>query len=853
MRFGALIVVAAVRLWLPAATAAQGTVTGTVVDAVTGTPLGGETVQLRGTLDTAARSAITSPRGTFRFTGLAPDRYRLTAAVLGYAPGASEADVGGSALEPLRVTLQRIYVLEERVVTPDRAAGSSLGAPTALNVVGRQQLERRIAVGGPVEQLAGVTGVDVAQRGIAQRTFSARGPGGINSGALLVLSDFRPVSLPSLRFNIPYLIAPGDEELERIEVVRGPGSALYGPDADRGVVHLVTSSPLARPGTAIAISGGGRALIDGSVRQASRLGSRVGFRVSASYLGADDWTFVDPAERGGRDRRLERAAGDARVDWQAGAATTVSFSGGAAEAIRMVDQSELGALQLRNWRSAYVQGRVDDGRFFANAYVNFNDAGRSFQLRTLAPQVDDSRMLGLQLQHASSVGGPISLRYGVDLQHVVSRTGGTLHGANEDDDGITQVGGYLSALARVGPRVDLVGALRGDHHNRLDDFVVSPRVGLVFRPGGAHAVRLTFNRASSTPVAADLFLDLDVQPLREGYPIRVRAAGALRPFTFARGCGGVGDLCMHSPFAAGPLPADATLLWPAVQQIAGGALDDVPAPSSAQVATRLGVYDLASGALRPVLPGDVTDIPAARRSMSSSFEVGYRGQLVPWLSAAVDVAHTRITNIGNSLTVQTPAAFLDSLGLAAYLEAAGAPADAAAAIAARVSSLPLGVVSPEQARDPTAVLLVPRQGGTARYWNVDVELDASVTPWLNLRGSWSWVSEDLFRRAVGLGDMALNAPRSKASLGALVTELRSGTTLDLRARWVGAFPVRAGVYTGTVQRYAVADLDLGLPVPGRREVTLSLAVTNLFGNRHRELVGAPLLGRLLVGRVRVAF
>ena len=101
--------------------------------------------------------------------------------------------------------------------------------------------------------------------------------------------------------------------------------------------------------------------------------------------------------------------------------------------------------------------------------------------------------------------------------------------------------------------------------------------------------------------------------------------------------------------------------------------------------------------------------------------------------------------------------------------------------------------------------------------------------------------------------MALNAPRSKASVGALVTGRRSGATLDLRARWVGAFPVRAGVYTGTVARYAVADLDLGLPVPGRREVTLSLAATNLFGNRHREFVGAPLLGRLLVGRVRVAF
>jgi iron complex outermembrane receptor protein len=355
-------------------------------------------------------------------------------------------------------------------------------------------------------------------------------------------------------------------------------------------------------------------------------------------------------------------------------------------------------------------------------------------------------------------------------------------------------------------------------------------------------------------VAADLFLDIDNGPLVEGYPLRVRAAGALRPFTFARGCGGVGDLCMHSPFAPGvALAADATQLWPAVQALAQGALDGVPAPTAAEVATRLGVYDVESGALRPVAPDQVTDIPAARRSMTSSFEAGYRGQLTPWLTGSVDVAHTRITNVGNSLTVQTPAAFLDSLGLAAYLEAVGAPADVAASVAAQISRLPLGVISPEQARDPTAVLLVPRQGGTARYWNVDVELGATVAAWLSLRGGYSWASDDLFRLAAGLGDVALNAPRNKGSLGALLTEPRSGATLDVRTRWVGAFPVRAGVYSGTVRRYAVTDLDLGVSLPGRREVRLSLAATNLFGNRHREFVGAPAIGTLVVGRVRATF
>lgn len=90
-------------------------------------------------------------------------------------------------------------------------------------------------------------------------------------------------------------------------------------------------------------------------------------------------------------------------------------------------------------------------------------------------------------------------------------------------------------------------------------------------------------------------------------------------------------------------------------------------------------------------------------------------------------------------------------------------------------------------------------------------------------------------------------------MGAVATEPRTGATLDLRTRWVGAFPVRAGVYTGTVQRYAVTDADLAVPVPGRHGVTISLAATNVFDRRHREFVGAPVIGRLVVARVRAVF
>ncbi|MGH7533993.1 MAG: TonB-dependent receptor plug domain-containing protein, partial [Gemmatimonadales bacterium] len=341
----------------------------------------------------------------------------------------------------------------------------------ALSVVPGDELRRDATLGGPIERLQGLPGVDVAQRGLSQRTFAARGPSGLNSSALLVLSDFRPASLPSLRFNVPYLIPAIDEDLERIEVVRGPASALYGPDADRGVIHLVSSSPLDRQGTSLSLAGGGRSTFQGTLRHASLLGSRLGLKLSGQYARGDDWAFADPRDVVARDPLLERGAVNARLDWAATGNTRITVAGGLAQAIRLVDQTDIGPIQLRDWQSSYLQTRVESGRLFANLYLNANDAGGSFQLWSGVPVVDQSRALGAQIQYGGALGDRIDLRYGADLQRVVPRTGGTIHGANEDHDNITQAGVYAAATTRLTPRLDLVGAVRADHHSRLDDFV----------------------------------------------------------------------------------------------------------------------------------------------------------------------------------------------------------------------------------------------------------------------------------------------------------------------------------------------------------------------------------------------
>src|SRR5690606_10829117 len=104
----------------------------------------------------------------------------------------------------------------------------------------------------------------------------ARGFNNICSGALYTLTDHRIASVPSLRVNLMHFVPTTNEDLERIEVVLGPGSALYGPGTANGVLHMITRSPLLEQGTTFSFSGGERSLFHGTFRTAQLLSENLG-------------------------------------------------------------------------------------------------------------------------------------------------------------------------------------------------------------------------------------------------------------------------------------------------------------------------------------------------------------------------------------------------------------------------------------------------------------------------------------------------------------------------------------------------------------------------------------------------
>ena len=862
-----------VATWLACAFPASGqtgTLHGAVIDSATGAPLSGVHVTAIGAANVIAATALTDGRGRFRLNGLAAASYTLVIRRVGYAVRSIDGVVPAVLGTSLEIALTpREVVLDPVQITASRAPETTLDAPVSVSVVSRRDIAEAAAF-TPLEHVRAVAGMDFFTKGLVQHQFAVRSF--LMPSVPLLVVDYRNAALPSLGINIPYLLHLTNEDLERIEVVRGPGAALYGPDTHHGVVHIVSRSPFESQGAALSLAGGGRSVLQATTRFAVAPSRRLAFKVSGDYFQGDDWEHSDSMEVrnrrrailngadpdtlliGRRDFRIGRAVGEARVDWRPDSATSVIGSLGAAQAINVIDLAG-GGVQVRDWRYSFAQARLHRRRLFVNVTYNLSDAGRTYFLRTGRPIVDNSRQVAAQVQHGVDTRG-VALLYGLDGEWTDPRTGGTIHGENEDDDLVGEIGGYVQARTAMSPQFDLVTAIRVDRNNRLNDLSVSPRAGVVFRPAAAHTLRLTYNRAFSSPDPGQLFRDFVTQTVAFRNVVFLDLRNASVPiggYSFRRDCPG---LCMRSPFdtAGQPLPADATVVWDSVVAALGLDLSDVPGPIGSNVATNLGARNPFTGRFDPVSEAEVTDIAARRRAIVEAVELGYKGVLGARTIVAVDAYVNHVQDALGGPFAATPNVFYDSTTLARYL-VNFRPANVADSLAGLIAAVPVGTVSPQETSHPLDVLVLQRQGGSYTVWGVEASLTATLTSRLTVSGTYSWMSRNVIPDVPVVGTVVLNAAENKGAVTLHYRAERIGLTAALQGRAVGMFfAVRgAAALRDTIQSYAVVDARVGYEPRWAPGISISLDARNVLDHRHRELVGAPQLGRLVVSRVQARF
>ena len=718
--------------------AQTGTVTGTVTESRANLPVGGARVQA---LSATTIVAATQSRddGSFRLT-VPAGTYTIVVNRIGYRPGNTSVTVAAGATATANVTLPEAVVELNPVVTvASRKEEKALDAPASVSVIEVRDIQERPSVTA-ADHVQGIAGVDVSKGGIAQSNIVARGFNNAFSGSILTLQDYRFAGVPSLRVNVPLLFTSTNEDIERIEVLLGPASALYGPNSSHGVLHIITKSPFTSQGTILTVDGGTHSLFRASARHANLIGDKFGFKLSGEMFRASDFEFQDPGEpatfpsgappgRAGqpnvRDFDLERMVGEARVDYRPNDnsefVTTFGIS-------RIGSGHEYtganGTAFAKNWTYQSIQQRARIGRLFGQVFMNMSDAGNedansldgTFLLRSGQPIVDQSKSLAAQLQHGLSLGSKQDFVYGVDYIATNPRTGNTINGRNEDIDDVTEIGGYLQSTTRLSPKFDFIAALRVDKNDQVDGAQTSPRAAIIFKPNETQNFRVTYNRAFQTPANFTWFLDLIQVRNVGGGPYNIRALGnpPKTGWTFNRTCDAAvnGGLCMRTMFTgqAGESvwqPASASVGYRGA--IAGNAAA-LTAGLAPAIAAGLGVSAATAqavagqlitflGSLNPTpsqvgtqmripLPGnsnitaaDVRDIGPIKASFNNTYEVGYKGILGSKFRLAIDAWSEKRGDVGNPAGLATPAIFFDSASMKTYMQTALVPAITAALMA----------------------------------------------------------------------------------------------------------------------------------------------------------------------------
>ena len=622
-------------LFAATAAAQGGSLTGRITTKDAGRPLDNARV----TISDASRAvgmATSGDAGQYTIPNVAAGTYTVTISRIGYQlqrfPGtvirAGQPTTLNAAMDEIPTQLNAV------VTTASRKPEKALDAPAALSVVSSETIERKPSL-SVADLVKGQPGIDVSAGGIAQSNIVARGFNNAFSGSLLMLQDYRFAGVPSLRVNVPYLSLGQSEDIERVELLLGPASALYGPNSGAGVLHVITKSPFSSQGTTLSVQGGQQSIFRGAMRHAGTVGKKFGYKLSGEYMSGEDFAYNDPGEPaqisrpltpGGtrqlvankRDFGFERLNGEARVDVRPSEnselITTVSMTK-VPSAIELTGAN--GASQIRNWSYQNFQQRIRVGRLFIQGFANLSNAGNenagdsrgTFLLRNGQPIVDKSRVLTGQIQHGFDLGkGRTDFIYGVDYIKTNPETGNTINGNNEAVDNVTEYGGYIQGKTKLNSRWDFLAALRVDRNNVIEGNFISPRAALTFKAAENQSVRFTFNRSFNTPANFSFFLDL---------PSVVDAAGfrrntSLTPFNlptydviatgnrpkvgmgFDRSCAstsGFGNFCMRSPFIGNGqtvVGASAATALPAFvafrQPVFAGALAQGYAPALAGLA-----------------------------------------------------------------------------------------------------------------------------------------------------------------------------------------------------------------------------------------------------------------------------
>ena len=323
----------------------------------------------------------------------------------GYALAQTNSPVE-SVSELKKMSLQELFDLEVTSVSKEPERLSEVAS--AIQVITQQDIERSGATSIP-EALRLADNLDVAQKNAHDWAISARGFNTALANKLLVLIDGRTVYTPLFSGVFwdrqDYLL----EDIDRIEVISGPGSTLWGANAVNGVINITTKSAKDTRGLYVEAGGGSELEDFVGLRYGGTISTNVYFRVYDKYFNRADEVFGD-GDSASDSWKMGQAG--FRIDAEASSQNTFTLQGDGYDGNEDVTTGGQAGVSGGNVLGRWSHAFLDDGDMSLQLYydrTHLSDPIPAFTINstTLASAgtlTDDLDTYDLDFQHHFQLG-----------------------------------------------------------------------------------------------------------------------------------------------------------------------------------------------------------------------------------------------------------------------------------------------------------------------------------------------------------------------------------------------------------------------------------------------------------------
>lgn len=401
-------------------------------------------------------------------------------------------------------------LLSVEVTSVSRSRETLGSAAAAVTVVSADDIRRSGATTVP-EALRGVPGLHVAQQNASAWAVSSRGFSGVNSEKLLVLSDTRSIYTPlysGVFWDVQdYLL----EDIDRIEVIRGPGAALWGANAVNGVININTKQARDTQGGYVEALAGSEERLTVGARYGSQLGDDAHYRVFVKHFDRDSsFNAVSSSDDAWRMTHL-----GFRGDWDASEGDSFTLQGD-------IYRGDIGLLQPtitvigRQGPQGRLRTDVNGGNVLGRWRRTLAEDS-DLQLRVYYDRThrddpsfrDDLDTVDADFQHRFAPTGNQEVIWGFNYRYMANRNDGkgifAVRPASSTDELFS---GFIQDQISFGAlRITLGTKLE---HNDFSGWEVQPSVRAVWSFTPTHSLWSAASRAVRTPTRLERDIYVDV-------------------------------------------------------------------------------------------------------------------------------------------------------------------------------------------------------------------------------------------------------------------------------------------------------------------------------------------------------